>query len=139
MNSDKTTGSCLCGDVVYNVTGPLRPVVGCHCVQCRKTTGHFMAATGANLANFTITNDTGLKWYRSSDTAKRGFCGTCGSTLFWQADGKDYIAIAAGTIDGETGLHTEGHIFCESAGDYYEISDGTFQQEGGGHTVPTPE
>ena len=139
MVSDATPGSCLCGDVVYNVTGPLRPVVGCHCVQCRKTTGHFMAATGAQLTNFTITNDAGLKWYRSSDTAQRGFCGTCGSTLFWQADGKDYIAIAAGTIDGDTGLHTEGHIFCESAGDYYKISDGTFRQEGGGHSVPTPD
>ncbi len=136
--SDTTTGSCLCGNVVYQVNGPLRPVVGCHCVQCRKTTGHFMAATGANLANFTITSSADLKWYRSSDSAQRGFCGTCGSTLFWQADGKDYIAIAAGTIDGNTGLHTEGHIFCESAGDYYEISDGSFQQEGGGHTVPTP-
>ena len=136
--SDTTTGSCLCGNVVYQVNGPLRPVVGCHCVQCRKTTGHFMAATGANLANFTITSSADLKWYRSSDSAQRGFCGTCGSTLFWQADGKDYIAIAAGTIDGNTGLHTEGHIFCESAGDYYEISDGSFQQEGGGHIVPTP-
>lgn len=137
--AEKTTGSCLCGDVVYHVTGPLRPVVGCHCVQCRKTTGHFMAATGANLSKFTITTDSGLNWYRSSDAAQRGFCGTCGSTLFWQADGKDYIAIAAGSIDGASGLHTEGHIFCESAGDYYEISDGTFRRDGGGHTVPTPD
>lgn len=133
------TGSCLCGEVAYKVTGDLRPVVGCHCTQCRKTTGHFMAATGAKLANFEITRDAGLKWYRSSATAKRGFCGTCGSTLFWQADGKDYIAIAAGTVDGATGLQTEGHIFCESAGDYYEITGGSFQLEGGGHTVATPD
>jgi len=139
MSDDVKTGSCLCGEVAYEVTGPLRPVVNCHCLQCRKTTGHFMAATGAKLTNFTITEDKGLKWYRSSDTARRGFCGTCGATLFWQADGKDYVAITAGTVDGETGLHTEGHIFCESAGDYYEIAGGDFQQDGGGHTVPTPE
>lgn len=133
------TGSCLCGEVTYEVAGELRPVVGCHCTQCRKTTGHFMPATGAKLAHFTITNDQGLKWYRSSDTARRAFCSICGSTLFWQADGKDYIAIAAGTLDGKTGLHFEGHIFCENAGDYYEITDGAFHMDGGGHVVPAPE
>ena len=45
MSDDAKTGSCLCGEVAYEVTGPLRPVVNCHCLQCRKTTGHFMAAT----------------------------------------------------------------------------------------------
>lgn len=133
------TGSCLCGDVTYEVNGELRPVVACHCIQCRKTTGHFMAATSARLDHFMVTGDKGLRWYRSSDTARRGFCATCGSTLFWQADGKDNVAIAAGSLDGKTGLHTEGHIFCENAGDYYEITGGSFQSDGGGHEVPTPD
>ena len=139
MSNDVKTGSCLCGDVAYEVTGDLRPVVNCHCLQCRKTTGHFMAATAAGLTHFNITEDKGLKWYRSSDTARRGFCGSCGASLFWQGDGKDYVAISAGTVDGPTGLQTEGHIFCEAAGDYYEIAGGSFQQEGGGHAVSTPE
>ena len=97
-----------------------------------------MAATAAGLADFTLTNDAGLKWYRSSDTAKRGFCGTCGSTLFWQGDGNDYIAITGGSIDGDSGLRTEGHIFCESAGDYYEITGGEYQVQGDGTAVSVP-
>ena len=58
---------------------------------------------------------------------KRGFCATCGSTLFWQGKGRDYIAIAAGTLDGDSGLRIEGHIFCADKGDYYQISGGDYQ------------
>lgn len=132
-------GSCLCGDVAYEVNGPMRPVVGCHCAQCRKTTGHFMAATAAQLSDFQVTDETGLKWYRSSDIARRAFCARCGSTLFWQKDGADYISIAAGTLDGPTGLAMEGHIFCADAGDYYDITGGSYHHADGGHVVAQDE
>jgi hypothetical protein len=32
-------GSCLCGAVAFEITGPLRSVIACHCHQCRKQTG----------------------------------------------------------------------------------------------------
>ena len=115
------TGSCLCGHVKYTVSGPLRPVVACHCQQCRKTSGHHVAATSAARANVTITGN--VTWYKSSKTARRGFCGTCGSNLFWDGTGKN-LSIFAGTLDGETGLKMVGHIFCADKGDYYEIGDG---------------
>ena len=38
-------GSCLCGGVEYELHGPLRDVLACHCIQCRKTSGHYWAAT----------------------------------------------------------------------------------------------
>ena len=121
------SGSCLCGAVAYEVAGPLRPVVACHCTQCRKQTGTYMSATAAADTDLKITSDRGLKWYRSSETARRGFCGECGSVLFWKGDGRNYTAIAAGSIDGPTGVPLEGHIFCENAGDYYEIAGGAYR------------
>ncbi len=39
------TGGCLCGQVTYKINGPLRPVIACHCKQCRKSSGHHVAAT----------------------------------------------------------------------------------------------
>ena len=116
-----TKGSCLCGAVRFEITGPLRQVIGCHCTQCRKQTGHHMAATQAKLSDLTISEDRGLHWYEASDTAKRGFCKECGSTLFWQRHGADKIAIAAGSIDGPTNLKIIKHIYIADKGDYYDL------------------
>jgi hypothetical protein len=122
--SKRHTGSCLCGAVAFEVAAPLDGVSFCHCTQCRKTTGHHLASTQAMKKDMTFTEDRGLKWYRSSDAAERGFCGECGSTLFWQADGRDDISIALGIIDGATGLGGGHHIFVADKGDYYELADG---------------
>ena len=115
------TGGCLCGNVTYRVTGELRHIIACHCKQCRKTSGHHVAATSADRADIAISGD--VSWYQSSQDARRGFCGNCGSNLFWDAMAKPRISIFAGTLDGETGLQTEGHIFADDKGDYYTIPD----------------
>ena len=69
-----------------------------------------------------VTIDGDVTWYRSSDTAKRGFCAACGSNLFWDGPG-DKLSIFAGTLDAPTGLALIGHIYCKDKGDYYEITD----------------
>ncbi|MHA6325545.1 GFA family protein [Roseivivax sp. CAU 1753] len=118
------TGSCLCGAIRYAVTGPLRPVVACHCMQCRKTSGHHVAATAADPADITVTG--AVRWYRSSPGAERGFCPTCGSNLFWRRD--RHLSIFAGTLDSHPAdLTLAGHIFCADKGSYYQITDGTPQ------------
>ena len=121
------TGSWLCGAVKVEIHGALRPVIACHCIQCRKQTGTYMSATAASDADLIFTEVRGLKWYRSSPEAQRGFCGECGSVLLWKRDGSSHTSITAGSIDGPTGASLEGHIFCESAGDYYEIAGGAYR------------
>jgi hypothetical protein len=115
-------GSCLCGGVTYVLNGPLRSMIVCHCIQCRKMSGHFTAATQSLASDVEITSES-LKWYRSSDTAERGFCDTCGSTMFWRRFGSSRISIYAGTLDGETGLRESGQIHAEMKGDYYDLPD----------------
>lgn len=132
-------GGCLCGAVRYEVAGPLRPVVFCHCTQCRRSTGHFMAATAARQRDFHLLAGEQLRWYASSDSARRAFCGRCGSTLFWQAEGRDYLSIAAGTLDGATGLNSACHIHVADKGDYYSIDDRLPQSADGHFSVPIPE
>lgn len=126
MKDDEKTygGSCLCGAVTYEIAGPLRPVVGCHCTQCRKTSGHFVAATQGYWARLRLLRDEGLKWFRSSEAASRAFCGNCGSSLFWRRQGDPLVSIMAGTLDGKTGLTMQCHIREEDKGDYYEVPDG---------------
>jgi hypothetical protein len=112
-------GSCLCGKITYRIAGDLRPVVACHCNQCRKASGHYVAATQALASDMEITGE--LTWYRSSDVAERGFCPTCGSNLFWRKHGGDHVSIHAGGLDGPTGLKMESQLYAESAGDYYDL------------------
>ena len=122
-------GSCLCGAVHYRITGPARAILACHCTQCRKQTGHHFAATAAKVADVNIEGADHVTWYAASDEARRGFCHICGSTLFWQRNDSDHISIGAGTLDGETGLKLERHVFADDKGDYYEITDGKPQHE----------
>lgn len=114
------TGGCLCGEITFEIKGILRPVIACHCVQCRKTSGHHVAATSVSREHIEIKGK--ITWYQSSQNARRGFCGTCGSNLFWDGAGAN-LSIFAGSIDGETGLEIAGHIYCADKGDYYEICD----------------
>ena len=130
--SEKLTGGCLCGAVRYEMTGPFRPIIVCHCGQCRKTHGDVAGYTGAKLVNFALTEQRGLKWFQSSDTARRGFCGECGGSLFYEPAGTDRMSVAAGTIDGKTGLKNAGHIFLAEKGDYYDLpTDGLPQHPHG--------
>ena len=132
------TGGCLCGAVRYEVHGPLRAVVMCHCTQCRRMTGHIMAATAARHRDFRLLSEEGLRWYTSSEEARRGFCMLCGSTLFWQGAARDYLSIAAGTLDDSSGLRIACHIFTADKGGYYEIVDSAPQLRDGNFSLSWP-
>ena len=117
------TGSCDCRAVTYRITGPMRPIIACHCSQCRKMSGHFWAATRVDMADIDISGEDRITWYRSSDKAQRGFCASCGSSLFWRRHDLDKISIGAGTLDPPTHLPLIKHIYTADKGDYYEIED----------------
>lgn len=123
MAAPRATGRCLCGDVAYEIRGPLREVVNCHCGQCLRTHGNFAAYTSVAESDLVFTERRGLKWYASSNKARRGFCCTCGASLFWSPKSEGRVAVAAGTLDTPTGLKTIRHIFVAEKGDYYEITD----------------
>lgn len=121
------SGSCLCGAVTFETSADLRPVVACHCIQCRKTSGHYWAATQVPNESLMLTKSDGLTWFKSSDWAERGFCNRCGASLFYRMHGEGMTSIAAGTLDGSTGLSVSKHIFVKDKGDYYDIEDGPAQ------------
>lgn len=125
-------GGCHCGAVRFTVDGALRDVVYCHCSQCRRQTGHFVAATRCDDAALTVTGAKHLTWYAASEAARRGFCRHCGSLLFWKACGSDRTSIMAGGFDTPSGLVASRHIYAADKGDYYTIADGltVFEQDG---------
>ncbi len=126
------TGGCLCGGVRYAVSGELRAVHACHCSQCRRWSGNFVATADCRSADLHFAAADTLVWFASSQTAERGFCRRCGSALFWRraAPATEWTSIAAGSIDPPTGLRTARHIFVADKSDFYDIADGLPQHAG---------
>ena len=120
------TGGCLCGAVRYEVTGQLRDVLICHCEECRRWGGHVSASSAARKEELVLVQSRGLRWIDSPNSdarARRGFCGECGSSLFWDPPGRETISIAAGTLDDASGLRVVSHWFVSDAGAYYDVPD----------------
>ena len=116
-------GGCQCGAVRYQVAGPLRDVVVCHCRECQRLNGNFGSHSKTRNQDLTLTREDGLAWYQISDKARRGFCRICGSHLFWQSDGQPSTGIVVGSLDDTSGLKMLGHIFVGEKAPYYEITD----------------
>jgi hypothetical protein len=122
-------GSCLCGAVRFTVEGALPPPSACHCSKCRKHHGHFEAGTDVPRAAVAIEGTENLTWYFSSEKVRRGFCTTCGSSLFFDPVHRDWIGIAMGAFDGPTNTRLAIHIHVADKGDYYDIADGLPQNQ----------
>lgn len=88
-----------------------------------RSSGHFAAATACAPDHLRLISAETLSWYQSSAIARRGFCGTCGSQLFWEPAHGGHISIWAGTLETPTGLKAVEHIFVAEKGDYYDITD----------------
>ncbi|MGD8561818.1 MAG: GFA family protein, partial [Desulfarculaceae bacterium] len=136
------TGGCLCGAVRYEIHGPIRDVVNCHCSKCRRFHGNVGAYTRVSRKDLVLTKDEGLKWFRSTTdetpNVHRGFCSECGSSLFWDPRDMDSLAVSAGSLDEPIGLKTLGHIWLSQAGDYYSLSDGLEKFSQGWGSEPMP-
>ena len=114
MNSTHT-GSCLCGDVRYEVQGAFERFYLCHCAHCRKDTG---SAHAANL----FSSSARLAWlsglasvatYHLPGTRHtRSFCTRCGSALPVASPGM--IVVPAGSLDTDLFRVPDGNIFTAS-------------------------
>ena len=117
-------GQCQCGDVTFKVRGPLRDVFNCHCLRCRRFTGHHMAATAASTRDVEIESvGSQLRWYSPADDPNvfYGFCANCGSSLFWRTgDNPEHLSICAGTLEQPTGLRTTQVWWTAQSADYHQ-------------------
>ncbi|MEA3009911.1 MAG: hypothetical protein QOJ91_1603 [Sphingomonadales bacterium] len=123
-------GACLCGAVSFEVEGELAPPDICHCTQCRAWSGHCLASTNVPRDKLAVEGADHVRWHRSSENIRRGFCSICGSSLFWDPEHRDWTSIAMGAFETPTGTRADKHIFTASKGDYYEIGDGLPKHQG---------
>ncbi|MES2787689.1 MAG: GFA family protein [Pseudomonadota bacterium] len=127
MNFTSARGSCLCGAVRFRAELPSKWVAHCHCSFCRRAHGAaFVTWAGFPSEQFALEpGSQGPTWYESSVGAKRGFCATCGSPMFFQSTrwpGEMHIARAL--LTDPLDRLPSAHVFYESHVSWLEVSDG---------------
>ena len=134
-------GSCLCGDVAFEVEPPFEFLAHCHCSMCRKTHGTACdAALGVDGRQVRwLRGRAGVRRYESSPGNYRPFCGRCGSSVpIAPPEGRAFVP--AGLLDGDPGLRSQAHIFVGSKAPWHAIAGDVPQFEayppGYGDPVP---
>jgi len=99
-------GSCLCGEVVFELTGALSGIELCHCRKCKKAYGAPFAATlyCTKDAFRWISGEGRVRTYDaplqdSPPAYRHSFCGTCGSALPLIWDGLPFVEVPASSLD----------------------------------------
>src|SRR5689334_15829448 len=108
------SGGCLCGAIGIEIDEPLEHAPeACHCSRCRKQTGHFFVGVNVRRTKLRVRGEDRITWYQSSPEVQRGFCPTCGSTLFWKPtmDGYQWTSVAMGCLDTPVELRIAKHTF----------------------------
>lgn len=85
-------GQCLCGAVTVEAEVSTAELTVCHCDMCRRHTSRMFMGLSPDQDSLKVTGPATS--FRSSDRAERGFCSTCGSTLWYDTvhDGARYLA-----------------------------------------------
>lgn len=117
-------GSCLCGQVRYEIDGSIRNIVYCHCSRCRKAQGSAFAANGiVAAAGFRLVNGKdNLTGYESTPGQTKYFCQVCGSPLFSHNTARpDQVRIRLGSLDSAISERPVAHIFATSKANWEDI------------------
>ncbi|NVK43371.1 MAG: GFA family protein [Oceanospirillaceae bacterium] len=114
--TDIIHGHCLCGAVTFEIQGPFKRFILCHCSRCQRASG------SAHVSNLFCKPDQ-LKWLGGEDQVRRfdltgadrfgkSFCTNCGSPLPHVGKDGSYLLVPAGSLDDDPGLRPQAHIFC---------------------------
>jgi hypothetical protein len=122
-----TEGSCLCGEVAFEATGPAMFMQSCHCTRCRR------ARSAAHATNI-FYKASQFRWLRGEELiaeykvpeAQRytvSFCRKCGSAMPRVYRERDIALIPAGCLDTDPPLRSQRHIFTADKAPWFEITD----------------
>lgn len=118
-------GSCLCGELKYQVTGPLNVVMNCHCKFCRKAhSAPYITASlvPQNAVEITAGSEL-IAEYDFGDGRKRCYCSDCGTRVLNRIPRAGLIAIMVATLDDHADVVPGFHINVESKLEYLKIDD----------------
>lgn len=120
-------GSCLCGEVAFEVEGEPMLMQSCHCTRCRRARG---AAHGTNI----FYKADQFHWLRGEDRLGEyklpeaqfyttSFCRDCGAAMPRISKERGIAVIPAGSLDTDVPMRSQRHIFTRDKAAWFEITD----------------
>ena len=123
------TGKCLCGKVKFTIGESVDEVGACHCEMCLRWSGGPLFVVDCS-RELKFEGEENIVRYKSSDWAERGFCGSCGSNLFYFLKPADQYSISAGALDNQSGLKFTNQVFIDEKPGYYDFANQTKMMTG---------
>lgn len=109
------TGGCLCGEVEFATDAEHLWCAHCHCTMCQQAHGAAFVTWAGYPEDAVTLSGKKLVWYQSSTEAERGFCGQCGTTLFFRSKKwPGELHIARSLIQGSCGPQPKGHAYYDT-------------------------
>ena len=116
-------GSCLCGQINYEITGDVGDIVHCHCTTCRKAhASAFSSVAAVQDPSFKLLTKNSLKSYESSPGKHRFFCSNCGSQIYAKRDNTEHIILRLGCLDDELQSAQKSHIWLSQKASWYGLN-----------------
>ena len=114
------TGGCLCGAVRYTASGVEPRYHACHCAMCRRWGGG--PFLGVDVKSIAFDGEAEPAQFESSEWAARGFCPSCGSSLYYYFKPDDRYVLCAGSFDDQDGLELATEIYVDHRPPGYEFA-----------------
>jgi len=127
-------GACLCGGVKFSLPQAATDASMCHCGQCRRWGGG-AGVVCVDTPGVTLESANTLRWHRSSKQSERGFCGRCGTPLFWReanpTGGGAITEFCAGALQDDRNITVSRHIYVDDMPTYYRMAGDAERLTGG--------
>lgn len=119
----RLSGGCLCGKVRYASDAEAINHRICHCRTCQKVIGAaFNARILMRIDDVAVDGPVAL--HNSSDDLERGFCSTCGASVFSRRKSKGIMGLCAGTLDDPSVFSPDMHFWVMSKQPWVVLGDG---------------
>lgn len=123
-DASSLNASCLCGAVRVTAKNVGTDVGACHCGMCRKWGGGpFLAIECGSDVSFQ--GEENISVFDSSQWAERGFCGKCGSHLFYRLKDSKQHFLPAGLFDNHREFVLDHQVFIDRKPAYYSFANQT--------------
>jgi hypothetical protein len=120
------SGSCFCGRVRFEASMPSLFCAHCHCSMCRRIHGAgFVTWFSIPKPQLRITaGEADLVRFQSSDHGTRSFCGSCGSSLFFESTlDPERIDIPLANMDGPIDREPQLHSYFDCRAEWVSVGD----------------